>query len=847
MRQLKKIVILLMFVSLLSGCSKTEAETHYIESYAYMKSDSIYILENDNLIFEMDPSTTYFTVTDKSTGTIWYSNPVDAEDDKIAYGEYKNQLKSTLLIEFSNSVGTRKAYNNYEYSIARELYEIEQNGDKIEVKYSIGDVVKAFTIPSALPESEMLVYLERMESSGQKQIKEYYRIYDITKLKGSENKDELLAKYPDLEQEPMYVLRDNTRDHLKEMLEKTFEAAGYTYDDYVIDLEKYSAQDVSGKNVYNISIVYSLEGNDLVVSLPYENMEWYDDFPLSRIKVLPFMGAGGIDDEGFILIPEASGAVIEFNNEKVKQNSYYADVYGWDYAIKRNSLIDESRATFPVFGISKNESSMLCLLEDYAASAAIEADISGKNNSYNYANASYKIMQGDLADVSGKSDRGIYLYEVNEFTGAIKQRYTFLDTKDYQGMAAAYRDYLMNQYEGLVKKEEESVPVNVSIVGGIDKVKPRFGIPMRHNIPLTTYSEANDMLSDLIQRGFKNMNLVYIGWMNGGIKHFPLSKIKPISELGGKKALENLISYSESNGIPVYLEGNVLTAYDDGLFDGFQINSSSAKHTTREIVELYNFSAVTFRKKTWADEYYLLKPQVVREYAMNLLDAAKKYQASGTALRDVGYKLSADYNPKNRMRRDEVKQYQQEILSDIQSSGKGSVTYGGYDYVLPYSDYVMNMDFYGGNYVIIDYMVPFYQIAIHGLVNYFGTSINLAADYTEMILKSAEYGAGLSFTFIMEEITALQESYYYTYLYGANYESWNDLATSIYQRYNDELSHCFNQYMTDHEKLADGVYVTSYEDGTKVYVNYNNEDYKYGSSLIPARDYKVERGMEHVE
>lgn len=847
MSQLKKVVILLMFVSLLSGCAKTGTETKNIESYAYEKDDSAYILENDNLLFELDPSTTYFSVTDKSTGTVWHSNPVDAENDTIAYGEYKNQLMSTLLIEFSNSVGAKKVYNNYEYSIARELYEIEQNGDKIEVRYSVGDIVKAFVIPPALPESEMLVYLEKMDISDQRKVKEYYRIYDIDKLKSADNKEELLEKYPELEQEPMYVLRDNTKDHLKAMLEKSFETIGYTYDDYINDIERYSPQAGTRKNVYNVSIVYNLEGNDLVVSLPYENMEWYDDYPLSRIKVLPFMGAGGTQDEGFILIPEASGAIIEFNNDKVKQGSYYADVYGWDYAIKRKSLIDESRATFPVFGISNNGSSMLCLLEDYATSATIEADISGKNNSYNYANASYKILQGDTAEVSGKSDRGIYLYEKNEFTGALKQRYTFLDTADYTGMAEAYRNYLMNKYEELVKKEDEAVPVNISIVGGIDKVKSRFGIPMSLDTPLTTFKETSTIMEDLIQRGFRNMNLVYIGWMNGGIKHTTLNKIKPMSALGSKNELKDLISYAESNDISVYLEGNVMFAYDDGLFDGYSINNNSAKHTTREIVELYNFSEVTFRKKTWATEFYLVKPQKMIEYSMNLLEASKNYKASGVALRDVGYKLSADYNPKNHIVRDEVKKQQQQLLSDIKKSGSGSVTYGGYDYVIPYSDYVMDMDLYGGGYLIIDYMVPFYQLAIHGLVDYFGKSVNLAADYTEMILKSAEYGAGLSFTFIMESSIILQESYYYTYLYGSEYELWKDLSTEIYKRYNNELSHCFNQYMTDHKKLADGVYVTSYEDGTRVYVNYNNEDYMIGDSLIPARDYKVERGMEHVE
>jgi hypothetical protein len=69
---------------------------------------------------------------------------------------------------------------------------------------------------------------------------------------------------------------------------------------------------------------------------------------------------------------------------------------------------------------------------------------------------------------------------------------------------------------------------------------------------------------------------------------------------------------------------------------------------------------------------------------------------------------------------------------------------------------------------------------------------------------------------------------------------WKDKAYQIYSRYNKELGHTFNQYITDHSQLADGVFVTTYEDGTKVYVNYNNNDYVQDGLTVPAKDYKVE-------
>ena len=64
----------------------------------------------------------------------------------------------------------------------------------------------------------------------------------------------------------------------------------------------------------------------------------------------------------------------------------------------------------------------------------------------------------------------------------------------------------------------------------------------------------------------------------------------------------------------------------------------------------------------------------------------------------------------------------------------------------------------------------------------------------------------------------------------------------IYDRFNKELGHVYNQKMVDHEILRNGVTCTTYEDGTKVYVNFNYEDF-YGREFIKARDYKVVPGQ----
>lgn len=66
----------------------------------------------------------------------------------------------------------------------------------------------------------------------------------------------------------------------------------------------------------------------------------------------------------------------------------------------------------------------------------------------------------------------------------------------------------------------------------------------------------------------------------------------------------------------------------------------------------------------------------------------------------------------------------------------------------------------------------------------------------------------------------------------------------MYKEYDEALGHVYNLFITDHRYLADGVTETTYEDGTKVYVNYNYTDYSEGGVSVSARDYAVKKGGE---
>lgn len=814
-----------------------EEPAQIVKVNAFEGGEEQYVLENDKLLFVMDAKTTQFSVTVKDTGKVWYSNPQEADSDSLAMGQEKSKLKSTLLLTYSTVNGVDALYNNYDYSMEKGIYEIEQKDDSIKVKYSIGDVEKEFVIPPVIPEERMNALTEAMDQSGKQLVRDYYKKYDINNLGKNDDKEALLANYPVLETQVAYVLRDGVKDSIKTKFEKVFGEAGYTYEEYLEHKELDFSESVSDKPLFNVNMIYRLEGGDLIVEVPMGEMECKDDYPIYSLCVLPYFGA--VQEEGFALVPEGGGGIIDFDSGKTGQSSYYANVYGWDMAQNRTAVVHETKTAFNVFGIADSDESFLCILETGAPYASVSADVRGKLNSYNYANASYNILYREQYDIADRFTGSMYVYEESLPQESLVQRYRFVPSASYVDMAVAYREYLLNRYEGyMALRQEKSTPVELDILGAADKAKQVLGIPVSKPLKMTTYKEAKELIQELRSEGMDNLWVKLDGWANGGVRQKVLNKVKLMSELGSQKDFKALTQYAEENGIPLYLNGIAAYAHDSGLFDGFLVFRDAAKFVSRESAELYPYSKITYGQDMNSDAYYLLKAELVGEMVDHLARYAAEYHAY-ISLEDIGRDLSSDFTEDGTVRRQTALENQREQLKDLRDGGMRIMINGGNDYAMPYSDMVTNMDLRGSEYSIIDRAVPFYQIAMHGYVNYTGEALNLAQNWEEELLVSAEYGAGLSFAVMRETAFVLQNSKYTKY-FGADYDAWHDKMLEIYRRYDEELGGTFGQRITGHERLTESLTCTTYEDGTKVYVNYGYSDVtaKDGTK-IAARDYKA--------
>lgn len=848
LKQLKSLIFPVILCAIILGgvyvvinYQNVEEEEEIIRINGYEGTSEPIVVENDQLKLTMDPATTQFSLEVKGTGKVWYSNPADAADDPIALTAERGKLQSTLLMSYSVTTGLETQYDNYNYSIKNGIYEIEAGEDYIRVNYSIGNTEKEYIIPPVCTEEDFDRWMSLMDKSGTNMVKQYYKKYDINALGKKDDREALLASYPILETEPIYVLRDSANDSLKSKMEQYFEEAGYTLEDYAEDKELNQAEKSSDKPVFNVNMIYRLEGGDLVVEIPLSELEYKEEYPIYTVTPLPYFGAGGPEDEGYMLVPEGGGAIINFNNGKTAQNSYYANMYGWDMAISRDAVVHNTRAYYNAFGVSQGEDSFLCILEEGVPYASVQADINGRNNSYNYVSAVYSVNLREKYDVGEIANSAVYVYLPELPDETLTQRYRFVDSGSYVDMAKEYQGYLMDKYEGyFTMNDDTETPVAVEIVGAVDKVKQVLGVPVSKPLKLTSYKEAETMIRELQSEGLNNMSVKLTGWCNGGVNQKILKKVKPLSELGGKKDLQSLVSSAQELGIDIYLDGVTQYEYDSNIFDGFFSFTDAARFISKERAELFVYSDVTYAAREGVDSYYLLHNNLALEMAENLAAAAGQYGA-GVSFRDTGMDLSADYYEKDTVSRQQAMVRQSEQLKSMADSGMNIMINMGNEYAAVYSDMITNMDLQGSEYTILDAYVPFYQMALHGYVNYTGAALNLAGNTEEELLRSAEYGAGLYFTLMRETAFALQKTLYTEY-YGSDYAAWHDRMIDIYTRYNTELGHTFNQEMTGHELITPELSCTTYEDGTKVYVNYSYADATTPDGVnVPARDYKVVR------
>lgn len=782
------------------------------------------ITENDNLQLFVDKETASIAVVNKTNDSIWYSNPPERENDPIASGVNSDILSSQMQISFYNSFGQRSNMNSHSDSTVYEQFNIEPIENGFKVQYQFGrNERSASDLPLMLSEERFEELSSRLDSTGQRALMIGYRQDAETGI---------------------YDRNDGALSGMQlERAFQAFEDAGYTEEDLAQDMAELNfSQESDEDRVFIASIEYRLEEDSLSVKVPVEDVFYEEEFPIDKISFLRFFGAGDSNEEGSILVPDGSGALIHFNNGRTNVPSYQQDVYGQDLPLlQRNDVRTDQTVRLPVFGLIKDDNAVLGIIEEGAATATISADVSGRLNSYNFVYPTFTLINKDDVTLQAEDqERSLPRFQENKMSSDFSVRYVFLagEEANYSGMANYYQDYLVDS--GLLKDNRaetraEDIPFYLQLIGSINKQQHFAGVPYQALEPLTTFEQAEEIIDQMMDNDVNNMRVNYIGWFNKGVNHRTPSKVKVDGAIGGKKGLNNFIKYAEENGISVFPETAMLQVHNSS---GFKPRTEASRTLTNIPSAIYPIDRALRERDRTLLPSHTLSPRFVEEITTDFLKDFTSFNSTGVTLRDLADVLNSDFRRNEQIDRFESEEISMNAMQKMYDEGLEIIANGGNLYSLQYLTDVLNVPVGHSGFKIQDESIPFYQMVLRGYIDYATTPFNLSTYLNDQdyILNALEYGSNINFQWIYESNEVLKDTDF-DHLYAVNYERWIDQAVEIYHELNDFLKNVQGEEIRSHEILEDDVYRTTYDNGAYVIVNYGLESVNVDGYTIEPQSY----------
>ncbi len=584
---------------------------------------------------------------------------------------------------------------------------------------------------------------------------------------------------------------------------------------------EFKAEDIA----FGVYVKYTLKDGNLFVSTDWDNLSGNPNAKIKDLGILEFFGASDTAVEGdYILVPDGCGALINTAVEDKSFEPMEFTVYGEDCSNETNG---NAVARLAAYGAKQGNSAFAVIVQSGDAVATIHADRATGESSFNKVGARFSITS--VYD-ENKSETKTTRYIGGEgYTGEIKMCYRFFNgsNANYSGMAIACREQLIRDKVLTVKpvKQGDYLPMNLTLVGAVKE--PIFGFTdvLKKTTALTTFDQAQDLLMQIKAKGINNINLRYIGALSGGINQSNIFRANIIRKLDGADGFQQLCDYMSAQNLSLFIDVNILSTSKSYSFGQAATNIKGDKSNY-----FYDFGLNDYLDVQGADRE-LLSPSKLEKSVNSILSKFSEHKIAGFCVNDAGSKLYSDYSGEF-IDRSETADIISRQIATVSMSKELMINYGNIRTVKN-ANVIVNIPILTQKEESKAYSaVPFLQMILHGIVNYSGEAINLSQDVQASMLRSIEFGACPSYKWVYEELDVDGEEHE-KYFYG----DWLTQAVSFYERANEALSDLTGSRMTKHEKIADGVYSTEYNDSSLVYVNYNDESVKVGELTVGANGF----------
>jgi hypothetical protein len=238
--------------------------------------------------------------------------------------------------------------------------------------------------------------------------------------------------------------------------------------------------------------------------------------------------------------------------------------------------------------------------------------------------------------------------------------------------------------------------------------------------------------------------------------------------------------------------------------------------------------------------YYLNAGALNERYSSLSQDVFSRLQA-GLALDGIGAMLYSDFKSGNLLNREEAILRYQEMLERNGGSAASTAFYKPNDYLFKYAKAYYDIPLTNNGYIFSTDTVPFLQIVFAGYIPYYGSALNFSSNLRDDLLRHADFGSYPAY-FLTNEATAKILNTPSNWIYTSSYSQWGEEIEQTYQWLDNLLGPVKGQGIVAREVLAEGIVVTTYENGKQIVVNYTNDAFSTVDMTIEGKNAIIREG-----
>ncbi len=214
--------------------------------------------------------------------------------------------------------------------------------------------------------------------------------------------------------------------------------------DYILATVSFPTAQIS------FDLVINFENSDLKVKVPYESIKEKGEFKLISIELYPFLGATKGLQNGYYVVPEGSGILVNLSKNTKSTQPYVGRIYGPDIGLSSLSLHQNlnpgERLILPMYSIIKENSFVNVVAEEGDLYTYLKIYRAGITTNYNWITFKFVFREPYKRVINKKGDSvNWYQEKMNKFSPAVF--YKFSDTQDlasFNDVAKEFKRYLVN-------------------------------------------------------------------------------------------------------------------------------------------------------------------------------------------------------------------------------------------------------------------------------------------------------------------------------------------------------------------------------------------------------------------